>query len=215
VNEGPAGTHVKTPVTARARNRSPACASCGDLVEGVGAVEEVDHAVEPPSQGVAANVARHLPSERDELCQPLCMQPAGSLATLELCPDCRPVGPGRSRDLRFGHRHVFPQRDQKVASAIVGAESSPSSHARRGRRRVPIADHELRRAVVAPSPRLGLAALALVAAAHHLVDDLIPSLDADAPPIWALEHGEQLTVRVTKAGSDLDLHGRRIRLDDG
>jgi hypothetical protein len=40
-------------------------------------------------------------------------------------------------------------------------------------------------------------------------------LDADALPIRAFEYGEELAVRVTRAGADLDLHGPRIRLDDG
>ena len=53
--------------------------------------------------------------------------------------------------------------------------------------------------------------LGLVADAHHLVDDLTPSLDADAPPIRAFEYSEDLAVRVTEAGSDLDLHAPRIR----
>ena len=53
--------------------------------------------------------------------------------------------------------------------------------------------------------------LGLVADAHHLVDDLTPSLDADALPIRAFEYGEELAVRVAEAGSDLDLHGPRIR----
>jgi hypothetical protein len=76
---------------------------------------------------------------------------------------------------------------------------------------LPIADHEPRRAIVPPSPRLSVLALGLVADAHHLVDDLAPSLDADAPPIRAFEYREDLAVRVTEAGSDLDLHAPRIR----
>jgi hypothetical protein len=76
---------------------------------------------------------------------------------------------------------------------------------------LPIADHEPRRAVVPPSPRLGDPALGLVAHALHLVDDLTPSLDAYATPIRAFEYGEELAVRVTEPGSDLDLHRPRIR----
>ena len=76
---------------------------------------------------------------------------------------------------------------------------------------MPIADHEPRRAIVPPSPRLGDPVLGFVADAHHLVDDLTPSLDADAPPIRAFEYSEDLAVSVTKAGSDLDLHAPRIR----
>jgi hypothetical protein len=81
-------------------------------------------------------------------------------------------------------------------------------------RRLPIADHEPRSAVVSASPRLGVPVLGLVADARHLADDLTPSLDADARPTRAFEYGEELAVRVTEAGSDLDLHGPRIRLDD-
>ena len=51
----------------------------------------------------------------------------------------------------------------------------------------------------------------VVADAHHLVGDLAPSLGRYAPPARALEHGEELAVRVAEAGSDLDLHGPRIR----
>jgi hypothetical protein len=82
------------------------------------------------------------------------------------------------------------------------------------RRRLPIADHEPRSAVVSRSPRLGDPVLGLVADARYLVDDLTPSLDADALPIRAFEYDEELTVGVTEAGSDLDLHDPRIRLDD-
>jgi hypothetical protein len=77
-----------------------------------------------------------------------------------------------------------------------------------------MADHEPRRAIVSASPCLGVPVLGLVADARHLVDDLTPSLDADALPIRAFEYGEELAVRVAEAGSDLDLHGPRIRLDD-
>ena len=100
---------------------------------------------------------------------------------------------------------------RRSASAIVGAERFAVITRSARQRRLPIADHEPRRAVVPPSPRLGVLALGLVADAHDLVDDLTPSLDADAPPIRAFEHGEELAVRVAEAGSDLDLHGPRIR----
>ena len=76
---------------------------------------------------------------------------------------------------------------------------------------MPVADHEPRRAVVQPLPRLGDPVLGLVADAHHLVDDLTPSPGRYALPIRALEHGEDVAVRVAKAGSDLDLHVPRIR----
>jgi hypothetical protein len=62
-----------------------------------------------------------------------------------------------------------------------------------------------------PSPRLGDPVLGLVADAHHLVDDLTPSPGRYALPIRALEHREELAVRVAEAGSDLDLHVSRIR----
>jgi hypothetical protein len=81
-------------------------------------------------------------------------------------------------------------------------------------RRLPIANHEPRSAVVPRSPSLGDPVLGLVADPHHLVDDLTPSLDADAPPIRAFEYGEELAVSVAEPGSDLDLDGTRIRLDD-
>ena len=73
-----------------------------------------------------------------------------------------------------------------------------------------VADHEPRR-IGAPLPRLGDPALGRLADAHHLVGDLTPSLGRYAPPARALEHGEELAVRVAEAGSDLDLHGPRIR----
>ena len=45
--------------------------------------------------------------------------------------------------------------------------------------------------------------------------DLAPSPGRYAQPARALEHcEEELAVRVAEAGSDLDLHGPRIRLDD-
>jgi hypothetical protein len=59
-----------------------------------------------------------------------------------------------------------------------------------------------------------LGAERFVADPHHLVDDLTPSPVADAPPTRAFEYGEELAVRVTEAGSDLDLRGPRTRLDD-
>ena len=73
-----------------------------------------------------------------------------------------------------------------------------------------VADHEPRR-IGAPLPRLGDPALGRLADAHHLVGDLAPSPGRYALPARALEHGEELAVRVAEAGSDLDLHGPRIR----
>jgi len=76
---------------------------------------------------------------------------------------------------------------------------------------VATANHETRRIRLAPLPRLGAPDRGRLADAHDLVGDLAPSLGRYAPPIRALEHGEELAVRVTEAGSDLDLHAPRIR----
>jgi hypothetical protein len=76
---------------------------------------------------------------------------------------------------------------------------------------VEVAHHEPRRVEVAPLPRLGDPALGHVADAHQFAGDLAPPPGRYAPPIRALEHGEELAVRVAETGSDLDLHGPRIR----
>jgi hypothetical protein len=44
-----------------------------------------------------------------------------------------------------------------------------------------------------------------------LTGDLTPSLGRYALPARALEHREELAIRIAEAGSDLDLHGLRIR----
>ena len=106
----------------------------------------------------------------------------------------------------FIARREAMQQVGDLGLEIVGPRSSAAT--------VRIADHEPRSAVVSRSPRLGDPRLGLVADARYLVDDLTPSLDADALPTRAFEYGEELAVGVREAGSDLDLHGPRIRLDD-
>ncbi len=73
-----------------------------------------------------------------------------------------------------------------------------------------VADHEPR-LIGAPLPRLGDRDVGRLARAHHLARDLTPSLGRYPPPTRALEHGEELAVRVAEAGSDPDRHRPRIR----
>ena len=86
-----------------------------------GAAEDVHRTVEPPGQGVAADVARHLLHERHELCQPLGVQPSGASRRSSHAPTVARSAPGCSRDLHFAHRDALPQRDQKIRQRDRGS----------------------------------------------------------------------------------------------
>ena len=112
----------------------------------------------------------------------------------------------------IGTRSSNPIR--RSAGTIVGGDPRPSSHAER-EGRAEVADDEPPRIGIAPLPCLGDPDRGGRADAQDLAGDLTPSLGRYALPIRALEHGEELAVRVAEAGSDLDLHAPRIRLGGG
>ena len=99
--------YVKTPCDTRARNRSSACSVLRRSRRGGWRRRGRRPHRRATRPGRRRERCAHLLDERHELCQPLGVQPAGSLPTLEPCCDCRPVSLGGSRDLRFAHGDAF------------------------------------------------------------------------------------------------------------
>ena len=86
--------------------------------------------IEPPAGSASpVNVARHLLDERDELGQPLGLEPGRSLAPAKPRLDRRGVGQRRASDLRFAHRDPVEQPDAggRPWPSTAGSRA-PSSH---------------------------------------------------------------------------------------
>ena len=189
----------------------PLAAARGELIKRVSTVEEIDVAVESLGEGVTAKVARHLLDECHELGQQLSLESGQRLPAPEPQPDRLP-GPPAS-PVRSVPRSSGPApatRSEGRPGPSSAEPQRPSSHAER-EGRAEVADDQPRRTGIAPLPCLGDPDRGRPTDAHDLAGDFTPSPGRYASPTRALEHGEELAVRVADASSDLDLRGPRIR----